>query len=379
MPTATLKPLTTKQLRVAGVFRRIRCDQSTLPVVEKDILKVGTWHVVDENGDRTPWNVTHKTLLSLCQQFKRCRSAGNRIPWIEDHEGGAGQRVGDVVGLRISGNDLIARCQVTDRKYRASYGAAGENTSQEVSVEVQENWMDGAGNVYPIALTHLANVINPVVTGQKPFKRVLSLRKPKRIIRMADETKPGNSVDGEGTGGNIAFANVVAMLEKYFEVTVPDSVTDEPTLDAFLAGLITTPGEEVAEEETPAEDVTGGDLAGIESSPMYMSLKRKLDSATKRLALVEKSEKDAFHSEVESLVTDNHLTPADGKEIRAEADRCKSYSLSLLKPYRRLAKNAVHLGGVAKQLGAGATEGGKSEEAEKAVKARQEQLMKTMF
>jgi len=199
---------------------------------------------------------------------------------------------------------------------------------------------------------------------------------------MADETKPE---DGEGTGGNIAFANVVSMLEKYFEVTVPDSVTDEPTLDAFLAGLITTPGEAVEEETTedPVEDVVA---AGIESSPMYMSLrtaKKKLalenETLRKRLALVEKSEKDAFHAEVESLVTDNHLTPADGKEIRADADRCKSYSLSLLKPYRRLAKNAVHLGGVAKRLGAGATEGGKSEEAEKAVKARQEQLIKTMF
>jgi len=189
---------------------------------------------------------------------------------------------------------------------------------------------------------------------------------------MAEETPVD---EGEG-GGSIDFANVVAMLEKYFEVNVPDSVTDEATLDAFLAGLITTPGE-ATETETATEEETPAEVP-VEAAPMYLNLKRKLDAANKRLALHEKTQKDTFRAEVESLIADNHITPADGKEILADADVSKSYSMSLLKPLRRLSKNALPTGGVARRLGAGSTED-KGKEAADAIKSRRESLLNGVF
>ena len=346
-------------------------------MVEKDILRVGHWK---PNGES--WHVTPTTLRRLCGQFNRYVAAGNTVPWIEDHDGGAGKRIGDVVGLRVDGDTLIARCQVTQKKYALSFGEnPGDTSKQEVSVEVYEPWEDGAGNFYPIALTHLANVINPVVTGQKPFKRLLSLRKPKRI-QMADEAT--DDTEGEGSGGNIPFGNVTAMLEKYFEVTIPDSVTDEATLDAFLAGLITTPGEETetenSTEEVPADMQTGS--AGGEGVQMSLKnkgkpgangspLEREVAELRRRLALHDKSQKESFHAAVDGLCSANKITPAKGKELKQVADTHKVYSLSLLSPYQDLPANAVHLGGYARRMGAGATEGGKVETPEeKAERAR---------
>lgn len=341
-----------RTLRIKGASRRVRCDSTSLPVVEKDILRVGHWK---PGGDS--WHVSPKTLRNICDQFKRYRANGNRVPWIVDHEGGADQRIGDVVALRVDGDRLVARCQVTDKRYSLSFGdKPGDTSSQEVSVEVYEPWEDGAGNRYPIALTHLANVINPVVTGQQPFKRILSLRK--KVRRMAEETV------AEDTGEEIASAAVSldALLSKLataLGVPVPDTVVDEASLFAWLDGLMTTPGEEETAEDAAAVEEISSDVVPVPTdSPMYMSLKKQNDDLRRRLALVEKSEREAYHAKLDQLAKDNKITPAEARQYKADADAIKTYRLSLLAPLDRLTGTAVHTGGVAKRMGAGSQEGG---------------------
>ena len=150
--------------------RRLDLD-TPLPVVEKDILRVGTWHLSDDST----WRVTPDTLRRIAGNFARSRAAGNRVPWIVNHDGGAANRIGDVVRLEVRGDTLVARLAVTDRRYAADFGEPGDTSEHEVSVEVQEPWADGTGQRYPIALTHVANVLNPVVTRQGPAIRVLAL------------------------------------------------------------------------------------------------------------------------------------------------------------------------------------------------------------
>lgn len=310
-------------------------DRAGLPVVRKDILRVGSWQLAD--GQK--WRITPHHLARIAANFKRFTANGNRVPWIINHDGGAALRIGDVIRLSLVGGTLYADCQVTERKYQASFGKPGEVTHQEVSVEVCEPWQDGAGNIYDVCLTHLANVINPVVTHQGPFRRLLS-KSPVRRMRMAEEAAAdsGSAVD--------TTVDTVKELKLFLKgktgeepkgITAADDATEISVAEVAAMLLAYMGGEEEAVEppEEPAE------IPGDPAMMAQASLAEQVVALKRQLAAVQVNERDTYHSEVDLLVSANHLTPAEGKAIKSAADRAKTYQMSLLAPYRRLKSGAL--------------------------------------
>ncbi len=296
---------------------------STPPVVVKDLLRVGNWNIQGK-----PWNVTPETLIAVRDNFAKFKAAGNRVPLIWEHDGGAASRSGDLAELFIQGDTLYGKFPITDTKYQASFGTvAGDETPHEVSVEVYESFTDGTGKTYAPCLTHVAIVINPVVPGQGPFKR-LSTRGKMQMAK--DTTVP----EGDGTADNFSIDEVKKMLADA-GFAIPDiATTKESVMAAFLALV----GPEETSEEPAATDASAMETTPVPAMNMSMRGKavehyRKQLSA--RIAAESATAKAAFTTAVEALVTDNKIQPAMKETLLATGETAK-WQLSLLAPFQAL-------------------------------------------
>lgn len=129
----------------------------------KDVLRIGTFYV-----DGRPWHVDSNTLRRLASNHLCMREAGVHVPVVWDHSESARDRIGSVDRLWTDGNTLWASIEVTDCDAQGRVG----RTCNEVSVEVREPFVDGAGRRYSAAITHLGVVNLPVVAGQGDFRRL---------------------------------------------------------------------------------------------------------------------------------------------------------------------------------------------------------------
>ncbi len=248
------------------------------------------------------FEVTRATLEQLVKNFRSARSAGNRIPWIWNHDGKAQDRIGDLVDLQIRGQTLVGQLQVLDESAKLSFGnQPGELTFQEVSIEITEHWVDGKGNQYPLAITHVANVLNPVVPNQKPFRRV-----------FANSAVVGNTPSADPqTSEQTELARLVRRLNRMFNTQLPESVKSLRELNArLLLGPTNGADGKVAARSTPTQQF-------------------QLDDAGRQA-------KYQFAQAIDKLIVDNRLTPAEGKELMRTANQYQIYELALLKPYQRL-------------------------------------------
>lgn len=356
---ANTKAKSEPQIFVVAMARapfRLEAAQSATaaPTVVKDLLRCGNWNIQGK-----PWNVTPDTLLSVRENFARFKAAGNRVPLIWEHDGGAESRSGDLQDLFISGDTLYGKFAVTNQKYQASFGTvAGDETPHEVSVEVYESFTDGTGQTYAPCLTHVAIVLNPVVPGQGPFKRLSA--KGKHQMAAADTTE---SVDTFG------IDEVKKMLADA-GFPIPDvATTKESVMAAFMAMV----GPVDATEDT----ATGTDAEAMETTPvpaMNMSLRgraveylRKQLSA--RIAAEAATAKAAFTTAVEALVSDNKIQPAMKDNLIAAGDASK-WQLSILSPFQSL-PNAVRTQSPTKGMQLSAASNNQETEAERKARIRQ--------
>lgn len=151
-----------RTLQTSSSTRRL---SATCEVVrfEKDILRTGTWY-----PDGEPWVVTTETLDAIVSSFNVQKRLGNRIPLQWGHNETAKDVVGEVESLERRGNTLYAVAAVEDCDASRKLSL----TTHEVSVGIDEPWMDGTGRRYPIALVHLAIVANPVIPKQGKFRKL---------------------------------------------------------------------------------------------------------------------------------------------------------------------------------------------------------------
>lgn len=342
-----------------GSFRRLDISTAQYPRFEKDILRVGQWEVstVDNKGKpcRESWDVTPRLLSQIVENFQAFAANGNRCPWIVDHDGGADERYGDVVSLRIEGDTLWAVCELQEKKYQASFGdEPGDETPQEVSVDVRDNFTDGAKNHYPICLIHVANVVNPVVTNQRGFRRLSFVSKGRQMAKAKD--------DGTDAGADTFSIDEVKKMLADAGYALPEiAKTKESVMASFMA--LTggeTSDEPVDESGIPALPMDGN-MASLEGANPRV-LRMMLSKAGKQLSLANKEKaaieaartadaKAAYETEVETLLTDNKINPADKPEL-IQAGKDSGWRLSLLSSHKRLPGNATPQTPTSRQLSA---------------------------
>ena len=147
----------------------------------KDILRIGKWHV----GGKA-WRVTRDVLARIVRSFDLAKQRGVRIPLVWDHDNSARARIGDVTGLALLGDTLMAEVDVADE----DAGRKLATVANEVSVEVVEGWRDGQGHLYDWFLRHLGVVNHPVVAGQGAFKRLSTATIESECYRLSNDSGP---------------------------------------------------------------------------------------------------------------------------------------------------------------------------------------------
>jgi hypothetical protein len=319
--------------------------------------------------------VTPKLLSNLVENFGRFSAAGNRCPWIADHDGGADERYGDVVALRIVGDTLWATHELQEKKYQASFGEQpGDETPQEVSVDVRDNFRDGAGNFYPICLVHVANVVNPVVTNQRGFRRLSFVSKGRQMAKAAMDTATDTFTMDE-----------VKTLLGSAGMAVPSEVDNK---DKLMGYMLAQGGAEAAEPDASASSdgtatasmdpgpgliPSGGEIKtlSLAQSRIRTVEKQLADERRMRLSLETKATEDAksaYVGKVDSLINANRLTPAM-KEGLVKAGETSKWQLSLLTPFEAMPNTAVHTTSKSRQFGNG-SHGDTPDETDEQRKAR---------
>jgi hypothetical protein len=144
----------------------------------KDVLHVSPpegWQCDAGDGRYEAWHVDQSEIARLAQQYHRYyRAAGNspvNLTW--DHSDSARDVCGDVFDQWPSKDGKVLYALIGTRSEQAFRAL---NEGMPVSVQANPNHRDGAGNRYPVLVTHVALCQRPVVTNQQPAQLLLSQR-----------------------------------------------------------------------------------------------------------------------------------------------------------------------------------------------------------
>lgn len=306
------------------------------PFFDKDVLRIGCWNV----GGRF-WSVTRRTLARLVLNFQRARERGLRVPVVWNHSRDARDKIGEVVRLYVAGDAL-----------RAVFWAALpedvqrlEASSIEMSVEVAEPWIDGAGRVYDLFLTHLAVVNHPVVPAQGPLRRW----KPTSDIRLS--LTPGQGDPNVNPEESAAPSETSALDAREIAQLVNEIVS---ALGASFSIPADAPPESLAERLRELRDridaLVSADgppalaAASLDVEPTVESLQARLAQVTRSLAIErdrQRRERAAdFESALDRLIGEGRLAAAD-KAALLESGRAAEFALSLLAPFQRIPLGAA--------------------------------------
>ena len=141
----------------------------------KDVLHVGDWDCDDGTDAGETWHVDQQEIRRLNKAHEDYRDAGNspiNLTW--DHSDSSRDTCGDILATWAGkgGDWLYSLIGTKDAK-----AAKALENGMPVSIQANPKHKDGAGNKYPIAMTHVALCQRPVVTNQAPAKRLLSKAK----------------------------------------------------------------------------------------------------------------------------------------------------------------------------------------------------------
>lgn len=217
----------------------------TLTRLVKDVLRVGRWAIDrDKTGGVVYWDVTPATLRTLAANFAVAQSRG--VP------ANIGKTHGD--GVMIHPDDLIApidQVAVDDGTlWIAAYVDDEQrdyllNPARKVSVGVLDNFLDGQGNRYSMALIHAAVTDQPVMTGQGPWRA------------LAADSLNNPSTSPQGTG-NMDFAALVEGINAVMAAAglgaLPDDTNEENIAERLKGIAIAIGGSGETETETEVED-----------------------------------------------------------------------------------------------------------------------------
>lgn len=190
----------------------------------KDILRTGCWRIgADSEGAARWWTVTEEMLDQIEASFVAARAAGNEFNLCWGH--------GDPQTGQVDARDTLYPLDQVFREGDTLWASVYvdletatelRKPGRRVSVRIVENWIDGKGNTFPLALVHVALVDQPVMNGQGPF------------INLAN-TSPAGRDEGERRGGPSATNGLPTLRPGATSLpqkgTREMTVTLEPTVD----------------------------------------------------------------------------------------------------------------------------------------------------
>lgn len=166
----------------------------------KEVLPVGHWEKLDENGEGLSFDADEKLLSHLVDSVNKLRSNGVTIPYAKSHDGWelAENKYGEIVGASVGRNSRGKKSFFIDVQFD-SESAAKECTKTDSSVGIPDKFFDGAGNEYHHPLRHVAATNAPVIPGLGRWQAIAaSFAKQINGINL---TRDGIRGKGDGPGG----------------------------------------------------------------------------------------------------------------------------------------------------------------------------------
>lgn len=354
MPTATYDldttslgqtPLTPALPRLAAP-RYSAADQLREPGkpctrLVKDVLRTGRWRVgIEPDGSVRWWTVSEATLDQIESSFAAARLAGNDFNLCWGH--------GDPLTGQVDARDTLYPLDQVFREgdtlwatVYVDLATAAElrKPGRKVSVRIVENWTDGQGQVFPLALVHVALVDQPVLNGQGPFLNLANSSLPQKgnrvmavtlqptidfINELLNECDSGLSIPEGTTDDN--FDEVLAMLKSMWDAQDDDD--DDGNPEGSDAG---------ADSQTrPALHPEAGAQPPADLASTVRSLEGQVRDLSQQLAEFRSAgAKAAYTARLEGLARSGKIN-ARAVISLTQTGASHGYDLSLLAPFEEM-------------------------------------------
>lgn len=253
---------------MAGPSKFSAVDQEASPSepltrVVKDILRVGSFDVTQPDGKVLQWDVTSDSLYLLQSTYEQFHAAGGRsnLYWGastsgDQHDISAEKAIAEIDKIFVADSRLWVVVYVTPE-----VASELQNPKNRVSAAIDQNWASGQV-IYPLIVTHVAIVDQPVVGGQLPFAR---LSNQPRGLSMTPEQIAKLVSDGVTAGMESVLATVDQRIADRVKLATPDVAALEESISLRLSNK---------QAADTAKAVFGAELDGLFSA-------QHIDAATK--------------------------------------------------------------------------------------------------
>lgn len=261
----------------------------------KDIISVGDYtHPID--GWRL--NVTTERLDQWVAAFRRMRDKGVDVEFVVDHRYDAEAIRGYAIDFERRGDTLFAVGDLDQR------GAELAKSVKNVSVLIEKEVVDGTGNNYGEAITHVAFVQQPIVPGQSAFVPIAasvgSDHQDIPILMLGTE-----SSDSEGN--QAMTPEQIAELRKLYGLG--DDVADDDLFEAIKVKV---------GESTEANKGLNGQVAKLSGTIESLNAKVAEGSKPKIDLDVLDQSAELLGDRIDGLVDKGKVTPAVAASLKAE-------------------------------------------------------------
>jgi hypothetical protein len=148
----------------ASELKKFSDGDVPVALFKKDVLSVGQYtHPV------FGWNldITVERLNRFVAAFNKMKENGVQVEVPIDHSFSAEDNLGYVVDMFVEGDTLFNILEI-----RTQGAIDTLNRNSNVSVAIEQDFIDGAGNAYGEAIIHTSVVQQPVVPDQDGFERI---------------------------------------------------------------------------------------------------------------------------------------------------------------------------------------------------------------
>lgn len=307
MPNAPAQPAAIV-LSTSGGSEPVQMSIAGRTRYRKDAIRVGTWHARHPaTGEPVQLNVTPERLDRWVSNFARMQANGVGVDLTVDHKRGAESRRGSVVSLYRDGDKLFFDSEPADQDAEALL-----KRCPEVSIEVDPDVRDGAGNVYDEAITAISLCRKPVVTGQQPFERIAASRDDLRTGDAAPmwcfANPPDDTTNPPGSHAmKLTDEQAKTIREK---LGLPADAKDEQATEKLMLSLDAAAKVPDLEAKVAEGEKKRGDLASELATAKEKSEPLKLSRDVQGVL------EEAVDTKIGTLVERGSLTPAAAEKLK---------------------------------------------------------------
>lgn len=316
-----------------------------MPTFTKRIIRPGTYTVPRADGTRARVHIGPQRISKWLSTFDAMKKVGLGIPapWRHEEKALPVRLDGDQKDTNAFNNAGFWKRLWVDDKDGSLYGEVDVpreedadrlgKTVVDVSLLAKPKWVDGSGNEYDDALTHIALVTHPVAKDHDNFRPSPSESEAIACslcdLLMAEDVTPapsggaGNASIGDGVKASSATVkDALTMLSKMDPpITLPEDTNSQNFLERLVTALNALSAAAAAGDEEDKNTSISEPPSGSKEKPGPIAManepKEPLKLSAEDQAAINwarKTSSVAYQSRIEACVKQGKITPKLAKE-----------------------------------------------------------------